>query len=1114
MSKLNELKIQKIFTLFLCGILLTSLFPSQYAFSATISLPGTSPGDETRLGAGAPVSDKPAIFATGNNVTVAFEDGTDIRVINSTDNGATFPSTAKDIGDTAGTGISKTQVAIIDRNVNVMWRESTDAIKYATSIDNGINFGTPITIDGNSTTSRDFDMAVSDSGNVYAVWHDQQTSRDNVLFKRSINNGSSFETIQVIEDDAGFAITTADNASPDPQVATSGDFVYVVWQNSTDILVARSVDNGANFGTPVDVGDVPDANNFDRSLPQIAAADSNVYVTFRNESSTDLFFTRSTDNGDTFATATSIGDVGPVDAKVPSQIVVSGDNVYITWLRDLGANDDIIFLRSTDKGASFDSEINLSNDGSSKATDPRIAVSGANVYVVWEDFRFDSSNGDVVLKASTQGGVSGSFPTNPQQLSSTGATDVQDPVVGASGSKVYVAWRDPESGQNNIFFKAGTVSGADIEFDKAQYKTGDTATVTVTDTSKSGAGSIFIKINSTTTANPTNYTLPEFGGSTGIFKIDLTLSQTTTSSTELKISAGDTVKAFSGGNTGQASIFSRIISFGVSVNLDRGNVVNIKVTDPNSNQNSGTAETIDVTVKSDKDTTGITLTLTETGLDSGIFGGGSGATESSLVLFTDVGTATTSSEVTVNQTAAKDLGTITATITSTSDTSGTVQVDLVEDTVNLPADDTKRFYIGKFTTTTGSSSNDSDLIQVAVEDVITITTSPNGLVRLLLVTPVGAADGTLQVNTLAEGDDTLVATVVDTSASILVRAADSEGGGGGGLVRPGLVVNILASLGSAASGGGASAPIITLNDLLHSSFIDIPDEIKQVVINFDAFIPLEPYDVTAEQFETFDFPLSIDNDGFALSGITNTIDTKTLNVGEPVKIKTVFYMPVEVEHVAFYIDMREGDTISNSDAYLIFSKSGAEQFQMKDQNGLFEYINLTLEENGIKKTATFDIKFLKPMEKSDIVLRMWDAKLHSTTIIIFDAIEVVGPSISLEEPAPEDLEIPEPGTTQPETSELTIEEPTTAIPDWIKTSAGWWHSGEIDKDSFVQGIQFLIKEKIINIPDLPEQASTTSEEYIPDWIKNTAGWWSEGVITEGDFISGIKWLVENGIIKV
>ncbi len=40
----------------------------------------------------------------------------------------------------------------------------------------------------------------------------------------------------------------------------------------------------------------------------------------------------------------------------------------------------------------------------------------------------------------------------------------------------------------------------------------------------------------------------------------------------------------------------------------------------------------------------------------------------------------------------------------------------------------------------------------------------------------------------------------------------------------------------------------------------------------------------------------------------------------------------------------------------------------------------------------------------------------------------------------------------------------TQIPDWIKNNAGWWAEGAIDDDSFVQGIQFLIKEGILIIP--------------------------------------------------
>jgi len=88
------------------------------------------------------------------------------------------------------------------------------------------------------------------------------------------------------------------------------------------------------------------------------------------------------------------------------------------------------------------------------------------------------------------------------------------------------------------------------------------------------------------------------------------------------------------------------------------------------------------------------------------------------------------------------------------------------------------------------------------------------------------------------------------------------------------------------------------------------------------------------------------------------------------------------------------------------------------------------------------------------------------------------------------------------------------IPDWIKNNAKWWSDDQIDDDTFVSGIQFLIKEKIIDIPNLPPQASEITEQKVPDWIKNNAKWWSDGMISEDDFVKGIEYLVEKGIISV
>ena len=41
-----------------------------------------------------------------------------------------------------------------------------------------------------------------------------------------------------------------------------------------------------------------------------------------------------------------------------------------------------------------------------------------------------------------------------------------------------------------------------------------------------------------------------------------------------------------------------------------------------------------------------------------------------------------------------------------------------------------------------------------------------------------------------------------------------------------------------------------------------------------------------------------------------------------------------------------------------------------------------------------------------------------------------------------------------------------------------------------------------------------SAQSVPDWVKNTAGWWSTDAISEGEFVNAIGYLVNVGIIKV
>ena len=84
-------------------------------------------------------------------------------------------------------------------------------------------------------------------------------------------------------------------------------------------------------------------------------------------------------------------------------------------------------------------------------------------------------------------------------------------------------------------------------------------------------------------------------------------------------------------------------------------------------------------------------------------------------------------------------------------------------------------------------------------------------------------------------------------------------------------------------------------------------------------------------------------------------------------------------------------------------------------------------------------------------------------------------------------------------------------PDWVKNTAGWWATDAISETEFVNAIEFLVNNQIIQVSS---SQSTDNSQGVPDWVKNTAGWWATDAISETEFVNAIEFLVKNGIINV
>ncbi|KFM14574.1 hypothetical protein AAA799O18_00571 [Marine Group I thaumarchaeote SCGC AAA799-O18] len=97
------------------------------------------------------------------------------------------------------------------------------------------------------------------------------------------------------------------------------------------------------------------------------------------------------------------------------------------------------------------------------------------------------------------------------------------------------------------------------------------------------------------------------------------------------------------------------------------------------------------------------------------------------------------------------------------------------------------------------------------------------------------------------------------------------------------------------------------------------------------------------------------------------------------------------------------------------------------------------------------------------------------------------------------------------------------IPDWIRNNAEWWADGKITEDDFLYGITFLVDNNIIKITnksifektdDAIDSTIPTQAKRVPDWIKNNAGWWAKGQISDSAFVSALEWLISKGIMKI
>ncbi len=127
-------------------------------------------------------------------------------------------------------------------------------------------------------------------------------------------------------------------------------------------------------------------NEGDSVYPQISSSPDNVYVVWQDnvfgekKRNYDILLKTGTNGGgQTFGDVTNLSNNSGFSE--PPQIAVNGDNVYVVWADNPTFNREILYMKSTDGGQTFGNVTNLSNN-TQDSFNQEIAVDGDNVYVM------------------------------------------------------------------------------------------------------------------------------------------------------------------------------------------------------------------------------------------------------------------------------------------------------------------------------------------------------------------------------------------------------------------------------------------------------------------------------------------------------------------------------------------------------------------------------------------------------------------------------------------------------------------------------------------------------------------------------------------------------------
>ena len=196
--------------------------------------------------------------------------------------------------------------------------------------------------------------------NRYIVWTEGDEENRRVFFTKSTDGGNSFEKISSLS-----AYEASSSFNPQIAVLGGGMDLNVVWQEddpntrNQDVFFTKSTDGGNSFAKPINLSEDPAGSG----NPQISAKGNKIYVVWGGTTpgANDIFFRKSTDGGISFSSTEKLTNSQGL-SYLPKISKATEKDVEIVWQNSLTGTDQILSRTSGDAGASFSQLHKLNNN--------------------------------------------------------------------------------------------------------------------------------------------------------------------------------------------------------------------------------------------------------------------------------------------------------------------------------------------------------------------------------------------------------------------------------------------------------------------------------------------------------------------------------------------------------------------------------------------------------------------------------------------------------------------------------------------------------------------------------------------------------------------------------